>query len=86
MYIQYVFDSGYIYSGQIQIEKNGEFDISEYLDPLESATFYIFADIPDELFDKDEIVNIKISFNDFDDNRFSLNGTEKNRFYIKTKI
>ena len=86
MYIEYVFDSGYEYRGQIELEKDGEFDTLGYLDPLESSKFYIFTDIPNDLIDTGEVVSIKISFNDLQDNPYSLNGTEKNRYVIRTKV
>ena len=86
MYIKYEFDSGYTYSGQFVLERSGKLETFGYLDPLESAKFYIFGDVPDELIGKDEVLNAKISFNDFTDNRYSLNGTESNRFVIRVKV
>ena len=86
MYIQYVFDSGYEYTGQIVLEKEGEFETFSYLDPLESGKFYIFTDIPNDLVGNGETVTVKLSFNDFTDNRYSLNGSEKNRYAIRASV
>lgn len=86
IWVKYIFDSGYEYYGQVELEKNGEFETFGTLSPLESATFYIFADIPTELLGKDEIVNIKISYGTCTENQFSLTGTEEHRYVLRTKV
>jgi hypothetical protein len=86
IWVKYIFDSGYEYYGQVELEKNGEFQTFGTLKPLESATFYVFADIPTELLGKDEIVNIKISYGTCTENQFSLTGREEHRYVLRTKV
>ena len=83
MYVQFKFDDKYEYTGTVSID-NGEGDFyGDYMKPLTSADYYIWASVPDEIISSYKTCEIKFVFHDEFKHDYSSNfGEYENRYMI----
>lgn len=61
MHVVFTFDDKYNYIGEIKPLK--ELYIEDYIDPLETAEYYMYVDVPSEVIDSYSKCTVKFAFN-----------------------